>query len=121
MKKEEITLKNAKAEILYALNAALEREKKLSTVKSNPEKEEEKKKIEKAIDNSKENVSKNIFSNELIQIFNDLEIAIKAEEEILKVYKKRLDTLNHLYNKNLGFTAKKYGTDVLEVNDDKIN
>ena len=84
MKKEEITLKNTKAEILDALNAALEREKKLSTVKSNPEKEEEKKKIEKAIDNSKENVSKNIFSNELIQKFNDLEIAIKAEEERLQ-------------------------------------
>ena len=39
----------------------------------------------------------------------------------MKVYKKRLNTLNHLYNKNLGFTAKKYGIDVLEVNDDKIN
>ena len=31
MKKEEITLKNTKAEILDALNEALEREKKLVT------------------------------------------------------------------------------------------
>ena len=33
MKKEEITLKNTKAEILEALNEALEREKNMSKVK----------------------------------------------------------------------------------------
>ena len=41
MKKEEITLKNTKAEILEALNEALEREKELEKVKYNPQKEEE--------------------------------------------------------------------------------
>ena len=45
MKKEPITLKNTKVEILEALNEALEREKELEKVKYNPQKEEEKKKI----------------------------------------------------------------------------
>ena len=36
MKKEEISLKNTKAEILEALNEALEREKSLSKIKSDP-------------------------------------------------------------------------------------
>ena len=40
MKKEEISLKNTKAEILEALNEALEREKSLSKIKSDPIKEE---------------------------------------------------------------------------------
>ena len=40
MKKEEITLKNTKQEILDALNAALEREKNNAKIKSNPEGEE---------------------------------------------------------------------------------
>ena len=44
MKKEEITLKNTKAEILEALNEALEREKKLEKTKYEPQKEEEKRK-----------------------------------------------------------------------------
>lgn len=35
MKKEEITLKNTKAEILEALNEALEREKNMSKMKYN--------------------------------------------------------------------------------------
>ena len=62
------------------------------------------------------------MSKEDIKFFDEqTDELIKADKEILKVYKKRLDTLNHLYNKNLGFNAKKYGTDVLEVNDDKIN
>ena len=38
MKNEEITLKNTKAEILEALNAALEREKNLSKMKYEPKK-----------------------------------------------------------------------------------
>ena len=42
MKKDEITLKNTKAEILDALNAALEREKNINKVKSDPEKEKPK-------------------------------------------------------------------------------
>lgn len=84
MKKEEITLKNTKAEILEALNEALEREKNMSKVKYDPEKEEKKQKVEKAVEVSKENVEQKIFSEELNNKFKDLEIAIKAEEEKLK-------------------------------------
>lgn len=84
MKKDEITLKNTKAEILDALNAALEREKNMAKMKYEPEKEEETKKVEKAIEVSKENVEQKIFSDELNKKFKDLEIAIKAEEEKLK-------------------------------------
>lgn len=84
MKKEEITIKNTKAEILDALNAALEREKKIAITKSNPEKEEKEIKIAKAVEASKENVEKNIFSEELNKKFKDLEIAIAAEEDKLK-------------------------------------
>ena len=84
MKEEQITLKNTKAEILDALNAALEREKNMSKIKYEPEKEEQKKKIEKAIEVTKENVEQKIFSEELNRKFKDLEIAIKAEEEKLK-------------------------------------
>lgn len=36
MENEKITLKNTKTEILDALNAALEREKNMSKIKSNP-------------------------------------------------------------------------------------
>lgn len=84
MKNEEITLKNTKAEILDALNAALEREKNMAKVKYEPEKEEKAKKIEKAIEVSKTNVEQKIFSEELNNKFKDLEIAIAAEEEKLK-------------------------------------
>lgn len=84
MKNEEITLKNTKAEILDALNAALEREKNMAKVKYEPEKEEKAKKIEKAIEVSKTNVEQKIFSEELNNKFKDLEIAIEAEEEKLK-------------------------------------
>ena len=48
MKKEEITLKNTKAEILEALNEALEREKVINKTKSNPEKEEKERKVKQA-------------------------------------------------------------------------
>ena len=84
MKNEEISLKNTKAEILDALNAALEREKNMAKVKYEPEKEEKAKKVEKAIETSKENVDKKIFSEELNNKFKDLELAIEAEEEKLK-------------------------------------
>lgn len=84
MKKEEITLKNTKAEILEALNDALEREKNIAKMKSNPEKEEKERKVKQAIETTKENVEKNIFSEELINKFKDLELAIAAEEEKLK-------------------------------------
>ena len=84
MKNDEITLKNTKSEILEALNAALEREKNMAKIKYEPQKEEETKKVEKAIEVSKENVEQKIFSEELNKKFQDLEIAIKAEEEKLK-------------------------------------
>lgn len=84
MKNEEITLKNTKAEILEALNEALEREKNMSKMKYEPEKEEKKQKVEKAIEVSRENVEQKIFSEELNNKFKDLEIAIEAEEEKLK-------------------------------------
>ena len=84
MKNEEITLKNTKAEILDALNAALEREKNMASIKSNPEKEEKEKTIKKAVETSKANVEQNIFSDELNNKFKNLELAISAEEEKLK-------------------------------------
>ena len=84
MKKEEITLKNTKQEILDALNEALEREKNSSKIKSNPELEEKERKAKIAVEETKKNVDSKIFSNELINKFNDLELAIKEEEEKLK-------------------------------------
>lgn len=84
MKKEEVTLKNTKAEILEALNSALEREKNMAQIKYEPEKEELHKKTQKAIETTKENVEKKIFSEELNNKFINLETAIKAEEEKLK-------------------------------------
>lgn len=84
MKKEEMSLKNTKAEILEALNKALERENKLNEIKSNPVLEENEKKKKEVIKETKENVSKNIFSLELVKKYNDLEEAILAMEEKLK-------------------------------------
>ncbi|MDO5569433.1 MAG: hypothetical protein Q4G04_04925 [bacterium] len=84
MKKEEITIKNTKSEILEALNAVLAREKNLSSTKSNPIEEEKIRKNTKAIEVSRENVKKNIFSEELNNKFRDLELAISVEEEKLK-------------------------------------
>ena len=84
MKKEEITLKNTKAEILEALNEALEREQNMAKIKYEPEKEEKTKKVEKAIEVTRENVENKIFSEELNNKFKDLETAIQAEEEKLK-------------------------------------
>ena len=101
MKKEEITLKNTKAEILDALNKALEREKSISKIKSNPEKEEKEKKVNTAIENSKKNVEDNIFSVELINKFNELELAIKEEEiklENLYGIEKELNNLTIIAN-----------------------
>ncbi len=84
MKNEEITLKNTKAEILEALNEALEREKNVMSTKFDPIKESNEETIEKAVKSSKANVEQNIFSSEFTNKFNDLEIAINAEEEKLK-------------------------------------
>ena len=84
MKKEEITLKNTKAEILEALNQALEREKNINKTKSDPQKEELERKKKESISESKENIKQNIFSDELINKFKNLETAIEALEEKLK-------------------------------------
>lgn len=84
MKKEEITLKNTKQEILDALKEALEREKNNAKIKSNPEEEEKNRKVKVAVEETKKNVEANIFSTELINKFNNLELAIKTEEEKLK-------------------------------------
>ncbi len=84
MKKDEITLKNTKQEILDALNAALEREKDIAKIKSDPAQEEKERKIKAAVEETQKNVDANIFSNELINKFKDLELAIQAEKEKLK-------------------------------------
>ncbi len=84
IKKEEISLKNTKAEILDALNAALEREKNMTKSKSNPEQEEKERTIQEAVVESKKNVEAQIFSQELIEKYNKLETAIQALEEKLK-------------------------------------
>ena len=84
MKKEEITLKNTKAEILEVLNQALEREKNINKTKSDPQKEEVERKKKESISESKENIKQNIFSDELINKFKNLETAIEALEEKLK-------------------------------------
>lgn len=81
MKKEEITLKNTKAEILEALNEALEREKNIAQMKYEPEKEEKKQKVEKVIEETRVNVEQKIFSEELNKKFQNLEIAIQEEEK----------------------------------------
>lgn len=96
MKKEEITLKNTKAEILDALNEALEREKNVAQMKYEPEKEEKKQKVEKAIETTRENVEQKIFSDGLNKKFQDLEIAIQEEEEKLKELYGIEDELNNL-------------------------
>lgn len=111
MKKEneEITLKNTKAEILDALNAALEREKNLENTKSNPEKEEKEKTVKKAIEVSRENVEQKIFSEELIKKFKDLELAISAEEEKLQTLygiEKELSNLTLVINSGKDCMAK---------------
>ncbi len=84
MKKDEITLKNTKQEILDALNEALLREKNNAKVKSNPIQEEKDRKVVEAVKETKKNVEDNIFSVDLINKFKNLELAITAEEEKLK-------------------------------------
>jgi len=83
VKMDEITSKNTKAEILKALNEALDREKLAKSTKSDPV-AQEKKKVEKAVvESTRAAVSLNVFSDELIKKFNDLEQAIKIEEDKL--------------------------------------
>ena len=81
MKKEEITLKNTKAEILDALNEALEREKSMSQIKYELEKEEKKQKVEKAIKVTKVNAEKQAMQAKLDEAYNQIkEMATKTVE-----------------------------------------
>ena len=106
MKKEEITLKNTKQEILDALNAALAREKEKDKQKSDPIALEKENKITKAVAETKKNVGADIFSIELNNKFNDLELAISAEEEKLKnLYSIESELLNLTVVMNAGKDA----------------
>jgi hypothetical protein len=80
MTETEITLKNTKAEILEALNSALQRSEAAEQGKLNPEKTEKERTEKKAIESAKKAVEQNIFSKELNDKFNDLQVAIAAEE-----------------------------------------
>ncbi len=96
--KEEISLKNTKAEILEALNDALRREKEMKEIKSNPEEEQKKKKIQEAVESTKSNVDNNIFSQELNEKFRKLELSLKEEENRLR---ELYDVENELCNLTL--------------------
>ena len=76
----EVTLKNTKAEILDALNAALQREKEAKQIKVDPIAEEKKKKEVEIVESTKKAVEQNVFSQDLINKFNDLQTAIAIEE-----------------------------------------
>lgn len=85
MAETEITLKNTKAEILEALNNALQRTNAAEQGKLQPEKAEKERIERKAIESAKKAVEqKNIFSQELNDKFNDLQTAIAAEESRLE-------------------------------------
>lgn len=84
MVKEEISLKNTKAEILEALNDALAREKEALKNKSNPIEEQKIKTTKEAVKETKENVKAEIFSEKLSEKFKKLEIALEEEENRLK-------------------------------------
>ena len=84
MSDNKITLKNTKSEILNALDAALKRAETAEMGKLNPEKEEKTKIEKKAVESAKKSIEQNIFSKELNDKFNDLQIAITTEETRLK-------------------------------------
>lgn len=69
MKKEEITLKNTKAEILEALNEALEIEKELQ--KSNIEKESMQNKLDQAYNQIKEMATKTVEATGGVKILGN--------------------------------------------------
>ena len=63
-------------------------------------------------DMSKEDIE--FFDNKSKQILN-------INNELLKSYNEQAEYLKHIVNKTTGFTMKKYGMNVLEVNGDKID
>ncbi|MDR0286522.1 MAG: hypothetical protein LBI03_02265 [Clostridiales bacterium] len=116
METNEISLKNTKSEILDALNAALEREKAAKKVKLDPVAEEKKKNDNRTVTSTREAVNQKIFSDELISKFNDLEAAIKIEEDRLsELYgiEKELQNLTLVINAGKDALAK--------IEDDKKN
>ena len=84
MQEQEITLKNTKAEILEALNAALHRAEAAEKGKLNPEKAEKERTEKRVVASAKESVAQNVFSQALIDKFNDLQAAIAVEESRLE-------------------------------------
>jgi len=83
MAEPEVTLKSTKAEIMEALNNALKKVEMAEQGKLNIEKNETGKLEKKAIESAKKAVEQNIFSKELNDKFNDLQLAITAEESRL--------------------------------------
>ncbi|MCL2433825.1 MAG: hypothetical protein FWD16_04835 [Clostridia bacterium] len=81
---QEITMKNTKAEMLEALNAAKLRVDAAEKGKLNPEKMEKEKVEKKAVESAKAAVEQNIFSVELNNKFKDLQSAIATEEARLQ-------------------------------------
>jgi len=82
---QEITMKNTKAEMLEALNAALSRADAAESGKLNPVKAEKEKVEKKAVESAKASVEQNnIFSTELNNKFKDLQLAIVTEETRLQ-------------------------------------
>lgn len=84
MSEPEITLKNTKAEILDALNAARQRAEAAEKGKLNPEKVEKERVEKRVIATAQKAVEQNIFSKELTDKWNDLQAAISAEESRLQ-------------------------------------
>lgn len=80
----EITMKNTKSEILEALTRALEQAEQTEKRRLNPEKEEREMNNKKAVETTKKAVDQNIFSKELNDKFNDLQVAIATEEDRLR-------------------------------------
>lgn len=84
MAEPEISMKNTKAEILDALDAALKRAEMAERARLNPEKEEKERTEKRAVESAKKAVEQNIFSKELNEKWGDLQAAIAAEESRLQ-------------------------------------
>lgn len=83
MAESGVTIKSTKAELMEALNNALKKAEMTETDRLNPEKENKDRIEKKAVDSAKKAVEQNIFSKELNDKFNDLQIAITVEESRL--------------------------------------
>ena len=83
MSESEMTLKNTKAEILEALQNAQKRAEMAEKGRLSPEKTEKMQMEKQAVESAKKSVEQSIFSKELIDKFNALQVAITAEENRL--------------------------------------